>query len=128
MADVTTESANWTAKHRYARISARKARLVMAMIRKMNCDRALDVLSFDNHRATGMIVNVLKSAMANANEAEADMARLFVKEARVDEGPYYRRWRPKDRGRAHPIAKRTSHMVITVAERAGGRARSAGAA
>jgi large subunit ribosomal protein L22 len=117
MAEATTETTGWMAKHRYARISARKARLVMAMIRGMSCDRALDVLSFDKHRATGMIVNVLKSAMANANEEEADMGRLYVREARVDEGPYYRRWRPKDRGRAHPIAKRTSHMIITVAER-----------
>jgi large subunit ribosomal protein L22 len=126
MAETMTETADWTAKHRYARISARKARLVMAMIRKMNCDRALDVLSFDKHRATGMIVNVLKSAMANANEAEANMGGLFVKEARVDEGPYYRRWRPKDRGRAHPIAKRTCHMIVTVGERAGrGRAPAA---
>lgn len=121
MAAAVADKTEWMAKHRYARISARKARLVMAMIRKMNCDRALDVLSFDKHRATGMIINVLKSAMANANEDEAEMGRLFVKEARVDEGPYYRRWRPKDRGRAHPIAKRTSHMVVTVAVR-GGRA------
>ena len=54
--------------------------------------------------------------MVNADEQEADMRRLIVKEARVDGGPYYRRWRPKDRGRAHPIAKRTSHLIITVAE------------
>jgi large subunit ribosomal protein L22 len=65
-----------------------------------------------------MIVNVLKAAMANANEDEADMGSLFVREARVDDGPYYRRWRPKDRGRAHPIAKRTCHLIVTVAERA----------
>ena len=55
--------------------------------------------------------------MTNADEQEADMRRLYVKEARVDGGPYYRRWRPKDRGRAHPIAKRTSHIVVAVAER-----------
>ena len=105
------------ATHRYARISARKARLVMATIRDLDCDRALEVLQFDRHRASGLIADVLKSAMANANEREADMTRLCVEEARVDEGPYYRRWRPKDRGRAHPIAKRTSHLIIKVAER-----------
>jgi len=44
------------------------------------------------------------------------MRSLFVKEARVDGGPTYGRWRPKDRGRAHPITKRTSHIVVTVAE------------
>ena len=107
----------WTATHRYARISGRKARLVMNTIRDMDCDRAMETLRFDGHRATGMIADVLKSAMANANEREADMSSLFVEEARVDEGPYYRRWRPKDRGRAHPIAKRTSHLFIKVAER-----------
>ncbi len=107
----------WAATHRYARISARKARLVMATVWGMPCDRALEALQFDGHRASGMIADVLKSAMANANEKEADMSRLYVEEARVDEGPYYRRWRPKDRGRAHPIAKRTSHLIIRVRER-----------
>ena len=54
---------------------------------------------------------------AEDDEQEADMGSLHVIEARVDEGPYYRRWRPKDRGRAHPIAKRTSHLIVRVAER-----------
>ena len=107
----------WTATHRYARISGRKARLVMATIRGLDCDRALDTLRFDRHRASGLIADVLKSAMASADEKEADMGSLHVIEARVDEGPYYRRWRPKDRGRAHPIAKRTSHLIVRVAER-----------
>ena len=117
MGKTTTIDTGWRATHRFARISARKSRLVMATIRGMECDQALDCLRFDNHRASGMISDVLKSAMANANEREADMSRLVVLEARVDEGPYYRRWRPKDRGRAHPIAKRTSHLFIRVAER-----------
>ena len=107
----------WTATHRYARISGRKARLVMNTIRGLNCDHALEVLRFDHHRASGLIADVLKSAMANADEREADMSSLYVAEGRVDEGPYYRRWRPKDRGRAHPIAKRTSHLIVRVAER-----------
>ncbi len=63
-----------------------------------------------------MIEAVLKSAMVNADEQEADMRLLVVKEIRVDGGPYQRRWRPKDRGRVHPIAKRTSHITVTVAE------------
>ncbi len=117
MADTIALDKSWVATHRYARISARKSRLVMDTIRGMECDQALDALRFDRHRASGMIADVLKSAMANANEKEAEMAHLLIKEARVDEGPYYRRWRPKDRGRAHPIAKRTSHLIIKVAER-----------
>ncbi|MFH0981379.1 MAG: 50S ribosomal protein L22 [Planctomycetota bacterium] len=117
MAKTMTTNESWAAKHRYARISARKARLVMDTVRGLGCDQALDVLRFDRHRASGMITAVLTSAMANANEQEADMGSLYVEEARVDEGPYYRRWQPKDRGRAHPIAKRTSHLIVRVAER-----------
>ena len=102
--------------HRFARISPRKAGLVMALIRGLPCDQALEVLRFNHRRASGMIANVLKSAMANADEQEAEMGRLVVETARVDGGPYLRRWRPKDRGRAHPIAKRTSHLIVDVAE------------
>jgi large subunit ribosomal protein L22 len=117
MAQKTAIAESWAAKHRYARISARKARLVMDTIRGLDCDSALETLRFDHHRASGMIADVLTSAMANANEQEADMGGLYVAEARVDEGPYYRRWQPKDRGRAHPIAKRTSHLFVRVAGR-----------
>lgn len=107
----------WMAVHRFARISPSKARLVIDMIRGMDCDSAMDVLRFDHRRSSSLIINVLKSAMVNADEQEADMGRLFVSEARVDGGPYYRRFRPKDRGRAHPIAKRTSHLIVKVSER-----------
>lgn len=107
----------WTSKHRFARISPRKARLVIDLIRGQRCQAAVEQLSFNRRRAARMIEAVLKSAMANADEQEADLRRLYVSEARVDGGPYYRRWQPKDRGRAHPIAKRTSHIVVSVAER-----------
>ena len=117
MAKANVTTTGWTATHRFARISPRKARLVMDTVRHLNCDEALEALRFDHHRAGPMIANVLKSAMANANEREADMSSLYIEEAWVDGGPYYRRWRPKDRGRAHPIAKRTSHLFIRVAER-----------
>jgi len=60
---------------------------------------------------------VLASAAANANEAEADMNSLYVYDARVDEGPTMKRFRPKDRGRAHGILKRTSHLSVTLEER-----------
>ena len=68
-------------------------------------------------RSVRFIRDVLRSAMTSADEAEADMRRLHVTVAKVDGGPYLRRWRPKDRGRAHPIAKRMSHIHVTVAER-----------
>lgn len=111
------ENRQWTAKHRYARVSARKARLIAGVIRGRRCADALEQLRFFKQRSVIMVRNVLKSAMTNADEGEADMQRLFVSEARVDGGPYYRRFRPKDRGRAHPIAKKTSHIIVTVAER-----------
>jgi len=117
MAGTIAQEQKWIAKHRYARISPRKARLVMSMVRGMPCDEALALLRFSPQRSSGMIANVLKSAMANANEQEADMSRLVVVDARVDAGPSYRRWRPKDRGRAHPIDKRTSHLILTVGPR-----------
>jgi len=116
MATATTEPKIWTARFRFAKIAPRKARLVVALIRGRSCAAAMDQLRFNSRRAAKMVQGVLKSAMVNADEQEADMRRLFVKEARVDGGPFYNRWRPKDRGRAHPIQKRTSHIVIAVAE------------
>ena len=107
----------WTAKHRYARIAERKARLVADMIRGQRCDEALSTLQFTHRRAAVMIDKVLRSAMASANEQEASMNDLYVAEARVDSGPIIKRYHPKDRGRAHPIHKRTSHIVVSVDEK-----------
>ena len=116
MSDAALTTKRYRAAHRFARISPRKARLVMDLIRRLPCDAALDVLRFNKRRASCLIADVLKSAMANADEQEAEMGRLQVASAWVDGGPYIRRWRPKDRGRAHPIAKRTSHLVIELEE------------
>ena len=107
----------WTAKHRYARISPRKVRLLTGLIRGRHCSDAVEQLRFNTKRGAKFVQAVLKSAMVNANEQEANMNRLFVAEARVDNGPIHKRWRPKDRGRAHPILKRTSHIVVTVGEK-----------
>jgi len=104
----------WMAKHRYARISPRKARLVVDLIRGRDVQDALNILKFTPNRAAGMVSKVLTSAVANANEAEADVERLYVGEAVVSEGPTIKRWHPKDRGRAHPIKKRTSHITVVV--------------
>jgi len=106
----------WQAKHRFARTSARKARLIVDMIRGRDVQDAQNVLKFMPHRAAAMVSKVLMSAIASANEAEADLERLYVEEARVDEGPTIKRIREKDRGRAHPIMKRTSHIIVAVEE------------
>ena len=107
----------WKAIHRFARISERKARLVTDLIRGRRCDDAVELLRYTHKRAAFFVTRVLQSAMASANEGEASMSRLYVSEARVDKGPIIKRFRAKDRGRAHPIQKRTSHIVVAVAEK-----------
>lgn len=105
-----------TATHRYARIAPRKARLVMDMIRGRKVDDAMSVLQFSKRRAAVMIAKVIKSAVANYNEqtVEQNNGELIISEARIDAGPVIKRFQPKDRGKAHNIMKRTSHLVISV--------------
>lgn len=117
MAATAEAKREWKAVYRFARITARKSRLVVDLIRGRHVDDALDVLRFTDKKASAMVDKVLRSAIANANEQEADVRRLYVKEARVDEGPVFKRFRPKDRGRAHSILKRMSHIIVVVAER-----------
>lgn len=107
----------WTATHRYARITERKVRLVADLIRGRGYNDAVELLRHTPKRAAKFVSRVLKSAAANANEAEADMKQLYVSEARVDSGPIIKRFKAKDRGRAHPIHRRTSHIVISVEQR-----------
>jgi len=104
----------WQAKHRYARISPRKVNLAAGLIRGRDVQDALNVLKFTPNRAAGMVAQVLTSAIANANEAEANVELLVVREVRVDQGPTIKRWREGDRGRAKPILKRTSHITVAV--------------
>lgn len=110
---------NFKASHRFARISARKARYVMDLVRNQPVEQALEVLRFTNRRAAPMIAKVVKSAVANAiQEGGADPESLVVAKAYVDEGPTWKRWRPRARGMAYPILKRTSHLSIEVGVRA----------
>src|SRR4029077_5722484 len=111
----------YRASHRYARISPRKARLLMDLVRGRDVDDAINILRFSKQRASGMIEKVTRSAVANANEREvAPRNTLFVARAWVDPGPVIKRFQPKDRGKAYPINKRTSHLVVTIDERGGG--------
>ena len=106
----------YQASHKFARIAPRKARLVADLIRGMRIDEALNSLEFSKKRGAWYLKSVLKSAIANAEEREADLERLFVQKSWVDEGRTIKRFRPKDRGRAHPIRKRTSHLHIVLEE------------
>ncbi len=106
------------ATHRYARIAPRKARLVLDLIRGRDVEDALALLKFSKKRAAVLVDKVVRSAVANAGEQEADTGALFVKEAWADPGPTMKRFQPKDRGKAYNIMKRTSHLVVSLEERA----------
>jgi len=108
----------FTAKHRFARISPRKARLLMDLIRGRKVDDAITLLRFSKRRSGEMIEKVIRSAVANATEQDVTSSRneLFVAQAFVDGGPVIKRFQPKDRGKAYSIKKRTSHLVVTIDE------------
>jgi large subunit ribosomal protein L22 len=106
------------AKHRFARIAPRKARLLMNLIRGRDVDDAITLLRFSKQRASGMIEKVVRSAVANAAEKDVRSRNaLFVKECWVDPGPTMKRFQPKDRGKSYAIMKRTSHLIVTIDER-----------
>jgi len=105
---------SYTNVHRSARISPTKARLVTDLIRGKSVDDALFALAFSKKRAAVFVRQALNAAVANADQAEADVRHLKVVDARVDEGTTIKRFQPKDRGRAHAIQKRTSHITVSV--------------
>jgi len=113
------ELSQWQASYRYAPMSPRKVRLVTQLIAGRNVQDALDVLKFTSKRAAEMVRKVLASAVANADESEADVENLYVSEARVDGAGRRigtKSWIAKDRGRAHPICKPACHIYVTVTE------------
>lgn len=105
----------YTNVHRGARISPTKARLVVNLIRGKSYAEAHNILTLSKQRAAVLIRKSLEAAVSNAdNVAEIDRRRLKVVDARVDSGPTMKRFQPKDRGRAHPILKRTCHITVSV--------------
>jgi ribosomal protein L22, bacterial type len=106
------------AKLRFARISPQKARLVADEIRGMPVERALEILKFSTKKAAQVVHKVLESAVANAEHNEgADIDELKVAVIMIDEGPTMKRMKPRARGRADRIFKRTSHLTIRVADK-----------
>ncbi len=100
------------------RIPARKARLVIDLIRGKNVSDADKILNNLNKEAARLIRKVLTSAVANAeNNLSLDKSKLYVKEAFVNEGQTLKRMRFGSRGHVDPIKKRTSHITIVVSER-----------
>ena len=108
---------NARAQAKHVRQSPYKVRRVLDLVRGLPVDEARVVLDLTNRKAAGTIKKVLDSAVANAEHNFAlDADELIVAEAYADEGPTLKRWRPRARGRATRIRKRTSHITIVVAD------------
>ena len=106
----------YVSKWRFARITARKARLLTDLIRNKPVNEALDLLKFNKKRGAVMVAKVLKSAIANADAKEADVEELYVSKSFCDDGPIMKRFMPKDRGKSYSIFKRLCHITIEVDE------------
>jgi large subunit ribosomal protein L22 len=104
------------ARARYIRISAYKVRQVLDLIRGQDVDRALETLKFCERDAALVVGKLLNSAVANAakNHELHDAEELYVSACFADEGPTLKRWRPRARGRATRIRKRTCHITLIV--------------
>ena len=110
------ENETITAKSKYIRQSPYKLRLVLNLIRGLPVSEALDILKFTKRKASDEITKVIKSAMANAeNNFGLNSNDLYISKAIADEGPTLKRFRPRARGRAGRINKRTSHLIIELA-------------
>ncbi len=104
-------------KLKMARISAQKVRLVADQIRGLPVERALEVLTFSEKKAGGLMKKLVDSAIANAEHNEgADIDELKIAEVQVNEGPTMKRLRARAKGRANRILKRTSHITVTVSD------------
>ena len=100
---------------RYVRGSAPKARVVLDQIREKSYVRAAETLKFSERRIAGKVLQCLESAGANAeSNRQFDTDELFVLECYADVGPSIKRWRPRARGRAAPITKRTCHITVVL--------------
>ena len=105
---------------RLARVSARKARLVADLIRGRGVDEALEILTFTRKKSAPLFRKLLESAIANAEyhatqqNRKIDLDSLIVSKVLVDQGPTLRRFRPRARGMATKVLKKTSHITVEV--------------
>ena len=99
------------------RMSPRKVRLVADQVRGKPVEKALNILNFNNRKGAALVRKVVESAMANAETNEgANIDDLTISAIAVDEGITIKRFRPRARGRADRILKRTCHVTVTVAD------------
>jgi len=105
----------YEASHRFARISPRKVRPLADLVRGKSADEALGLLRYQPHRGARMLEKVLRSALANAEDRRApNLGHLTVVDVRVEQGPMFRRMRPKARGMAAILKKRMSHIRVAL--------------
>jgi large subunit ribosomal protein L22 len=108
---------SYTATHRFARISVRKLLPILDLIRGKYADDAVDILKWMPHRGARMIEQVLKSAMANAEDKGFKRSGdLIVAEIRGEGGPMFKRLMPRARGMAYMIRRRSSHIIIVLSD------------
>jgi len=104
---------------KYARISPRKVKIVCDLIRGKDVDTAMAILMHTPKAASELMIKLLKSAVANAeNNFNMEHEKLYVSETFANPGPILKRGMPRAQGRMYRINKRTSHITITVAEKA----------
>ena len=107
---------------KYVRVSPQKCRLVADQVRRLPVGQALELLQFSSRKAATPIRKTLESAIANAEHNQGlDIDELRVDTITIDEGPVLKRWRPRAKGRATPVIKRTSHITVGVSDENGGR-------
>lgn len=103
------------ARLRWLRMSPRKVRLVVDLVRGRPVEEALSILAFCPKSAAEPVAKLLRSAVANADQRGGyNLDDLIVKRATVDEGPTWRRWLPRAMGRATRIRKRSSHITVVL--------------
>lgn len=105
-----------TAKATYIRIAPRKVKIVLNLIRNKPTDEAIAILKHTPKAACEPLEKLLKSAIANAENKNMDVTRLYISECSVDQGPTLKRIRPRARGSANRINKKTSHINLVLKE------------
>lgn len=105
------------AQARYVRVSPRKARMVLNMIRGKKVERAREILAFSDRNISEVIEKCLNSAVSNAEREGVRVENLVVRTTYADEGPTMKRIRPRAKGTASPILKRSSHITVIVGTR-----------
>jgi len=102
---------------KFVRVAPRKSRLVARNVVGLPVEQAMNLLRFTPNKPAGVILDVMRSALANAeHNANLDVDALVVKEVLVNEGPTWKRFMPRSQGRASHIRKRTSHITVILAE------------